>query len=60
MRQKQEMPILQLTPATGVAFAKLHKINGPIEFGAPAQDLHLAHTRINLNERSGAQQRIKG
>ena len=59
MRQKQQVPILQFTPGTGIPVAQFHKIDRPIELRTPALWLNLAHALIDLDEGAWAQQRVK-
>src|SRR5258708_34900401 len=53
------MPVLQLTPSASVAVAQFHKINGAVEFRAPAHGLDFAHARVNPHKRAGAKQGVE-
>jgi len=57
--QQQQMPVLQLTPSASVAVAQFHKINGAVEFRAPAHGLDFAHARVNPHKRAGAKQGVE-
>lgn len=59
MGNEQEVAILHFAPGTRIAVAQLHKINRTIEFGAPAQRLNLADARIDLHERTGAEEWVE-
>ena len=53
------MVVQKVTPRTGVAVAQLNKIDGTVEFRAPAKGLDFSHARINLDERTRPQKRIE-
>jgi len=57
--EQKQLVVQEVTPGASIAVAQLHKINGAVEFGAPAKRLHLADAGIDLHEGTGAQQRVK-
>jgi hypothetical protein len=59
MRQEQQVALLQFTPGTSISIAQLDKIDRAVEFGSPSKWLNLAHSLIDLNERTGSQKRVK-
>jgi len=59
MGQEKQVPVLQLTPGTGIPIAELNKIDRPIELRAPALRLDFADALIDLYKRAGAEQGVK-
>src|SRR5262245_44713987 len=60
MRQQQEVAVLDFAPGTCVSIAKLDKINRPVMLRAPTRGTDLTDFLVDLNERTWAQQRVKG
>ena len=58
-RNQDELAAVHFTPATGIAVSKLDKIDRAVEFVLPIPCLHLVLMGINLDERSGTDQRIQ-
>src|SRR5437016_11006348 len=59
MWKQQELVIQKVTPGASITIAQLHEVNGAVKFGPPTRRLYLPRARVDLNEGTGAQQRVE-
>lgn len=59
MWNDHQLPFVELTPATEVSVPQLDEVNGPLEFRSPLRRTDFSLTRIDLHQRSRANERIQ-
>src|SRR5580658_8446718 len=60
MRDRDQLPFLKLAPAAQVPIPQFDEVDGPLKLGPPRSGADLSLGRIDLDERAGPDQWIKG